>query len=254
VIAGIIGSDIDFDRISHARNILIETLLAQYESHMYKLYQTLYSDLPKDEKISSHEIGTRAYINSLLDILSYSHNQKEILSLAESQYNSSRTMTLRLGALSIIDRLSTQDRHPYIQDFIDRFANNALVMMKYFAIVGSTSRPDIITRIQQTEQESFYQEILPNHAKSLFGSFARNMESFHRKDGSGYGLLTDFILRIDPINPHTAARMSGAFKLFPKLNQESQTIMRPYLEKILSQEGLSKNTEEIVDKILNYHD
>ena len=73
------------------------------------------------------------------------------------------------------------------------------------------------------------------------------------KDGSGYSLLTDFILHIDSINPHTAARMSGAFKLFPKLNQESQAIMRPFLEKILSQEGLSKNTEEIVDKILNYH-
>ena len=127
-------------------------------------------------------------------------------------------------------------------------------MMKYFAIVGSTSRHDIVDRIRRTQQESFYQEILPNHAKSLFGSFARNMESFHMKDGSGYNLLTDFILHIDSINPHTAARMSGAFKLFPKLNQESQAIMRPYLEKILSQEGLSKNTEEIVDKILNYHD
>ncbi len=96
VIAGIIGNDIDFDRICNARNILIETLLAQYESHMQKLYQTLSQDLPKDEKTSSREIGTRAYMNSLLEILSYSHNQNDILSLAESQYNSSRTMTLRL--------------------------------------------------------------------------------------------------------------------------------------------------------------
>jgi hypothetical protein len=28
--------------------------------------------------------------------------------------------------------------------------------------------------------------------------------------------------------------------------------MRPYLEKILKKEWLSKNTEEIIDKILNY--
>jgi hypothetical protein len=38
------------------------------------------------------------------------------------------------------------------------------------------------------------------------------------------------------MNPHTAARMSGAFKLFPKLNKTSQDIMRPYLEKILKKE------------------
>ena len=252
VIAGSIGFDIDFDSIQDARNRLIGAILGRYENDIEKLYLSLRSGLPKDEKTSSREIGTRAYINSLLELLSYSENTSNILSLAESQYKESSTMTLRLAALSHIDRISTIDRHPFMQDFIDQFGTNALVMMKYFTIIGWSSRDDSVERIIQTQQESFYQKILPNHAKSLFGSFSRNLESFHKKDGSGYCLLTDFILEIDHINHHTAARMSGAFKLFPKLNLESQNIMRPYLEKILKKEWLSKNTEEIINKILNY--
>ncbi len=251
-IAGAIGQDIDFDRIRDARNSLIAIILWKYEKHIKTLYLSLRGDLPKDEKTSSYEIGTRAYMGSLLEILSYSENRSEILALAESQYLESRTMTLRLSSLAIIDRLSTQDRHPYIQEFIDQFADNSLVMMKYFAIVGSSSHDDSIERMKIAQQESFYDKLLPNHAKSLFGSFSRNLEFFHKKDGSGYNLLTDFILDIDSINPHTAARMSGSFKIFPKLNLESQDIMRPYLEKILQKEWLSKNTEEIIDKILNY--
>ncbi len=251
-IAGAISYDIDFDNIRDSRNALIGAILWIYEDHIRELYLSLRGDLPKDEKTSSYEIGTRAYMGSLLEILSYSENTSDILTLVESQYMESRTMTLRVGSLAIIDKLSTQDRHPYIQEFIDQFRNNSLVIMKYFSIVGSSSGDDIIERMKTTQQESFYDKILPNHAKSLFGSFSRNLEFFHKKDGSWYHLLTEFILDIDSINPHTAARMSGAFKIFPKLNIRSQDIMRPYLVKILQKEWLSKNTEEIIDKILNY--
>lgn len=181
-IAGIISHEIDFDHIQDARNILIGEILDQYMTKIQDLYRTLRSDLPKDEKTSAHEIGTRAYMNSLFDILSYSQNTEEILYVAETQYRESQTMTLRLGSLTIIDRLSTQDRHPYIQEFIDQFGNNSLVMMKYFVIVGSSSRDDVIERMRMAQQESFYDKLLPNHAKSLFGSFARNLEFFHKKD------------------------------------------------------------------------
>lgn len=136
VIAGSIGFDIDFDSIQDARNRLIGAILGRYENGIEKLYLSLRSGLPKDEKTSSREIGTRAYINSLLELLSYSENTSNILSLAESQYKESSTMTLRLAALSHIDRISTKDRHPFMQDFIDQFGTNALVMMKYFTIIG----------------------------------------------------------------------------------------------------------------------
>lgn len=66
----------------------------------------------------------------------------------------------------------------------------------------------MVENIQNIQKKPYYQESLPNHAKALFGAFTRNLAYFHNKDGSGYNLLTEFILKIDSINPHTAARMA----------------------------------------------
>ena len=251
-LAGASSTPIDYDIFSSARDTLITTLLARYEQDIIDLYEMLRTSLPTIEGITPVEIGTRAYMASLLSLLSYSSNTDSIAHIAETQYRESRTMTLRLSALSLLDRISNDTKNPYMQEFIDMYQSNPLVIMKYLAIVGSSQYESVTMNVRQTQNEVFYQKNLPNHAKALFGAFTKNLEYFHKKDGSGYALLTDFILDIDPINPHTAARMAGAFRIYPKLNLSSQDIMRPYLEKILQQEWLSANTTEIVDKILNY--
>ncbi len=159
-----------------------------------------------------------------------------MIRIAESQYQKSKTMTLQLSALILLDQYNEEERHPFLQKFIDTYQNNPLVIMKYLTLVGNSNHPKVVENIRKVQKESLYQENLPNHAKALFGTFSRNLEFFHKKDGSGYELLTDFILDIDTINPHTAARMAGAFKLYPKLSTECQGIMRPYLEKIYKRE------------------
>ncbi len=243
---------IDFDILSDARNTLIECILQAHEDRIIELYTALRSSLPNVEGITSFEIGTRAYMTRLLDLLSYSKNTKIIIILAEEQYNASHTMTLRLASLSLLSHFSRGARHPRIQEFIDSYGDNPLVIMKYLSMIAQSKYDTVVQDISRTKDEGFYRHDLPNHARALFGTFSKNLEFFHKKDGSGYALICDFIIKSDPSNPHTAARIAGAFSLFPKLNIASQDIMRPYLEKILSQEWLSKNTEEIIDKILHY--
>ncbi|MBC7503492.1 aminopeptidase N C-terminal domain-containing protein, partial [Candidatus Gracilibacteria bacterium] len=241
-----------YDVLANARDTLLSALLDRYEQDIITLYERLRVSLPAIEGISPQEIGTRAYMGSLLALLSYSHNIDNITHIAETQYKLSQTMTLRLSALSLLDSISIGNRHTYIQQFIDTYQDNPLVIMKYFSIVGGSQHESVVINVGNTQNEIFYQKNLPNHAKALFGAFTRNLEFFHKKDGTGYALITEFIINIDSINPHTAARMAGAFKIYPKLNLLSQDTMRPYLEKILQKEGLSVNTTEIIEKILHY--
>lgn len=241
---------IDFDLLSRARNTLIECILGRYEEKIINLYKSLGSELPKNEWTTSQEIALRSYIMSLLNILSYSKNREKIQKLAEFQYEHTQTMTLKLSALSLLNTFFQQGNHPYIQEFIEKYKNNALVIMKYFSLVWSSESDEVVKNIQKIRTQTYYQDALPNHAKALFGGFTRNLSYFHKKDGSGYNLLTDFILEIDDVNPHTAARMAWSFKIFPKLTQEGQEIMKPFLEKILKKRDLSKNTQEIIEKIL----
>ena len=207
-LAGASGDLIDYDVLSGARETLLISLLARYEQDIIALYETLRASLPAIEGITAIEIGTRAYMGSLLSILSYSSDTDRVTHIAETQYRESQTMTLRLSALSLLDRVSGNTRHLYIQEFIDTYKGNPLVIMKYFAIVGASQHGSVVVNVRHTQNEVFYQKNLPNHAKALFGAFTRNLEYFHKKDGSGYTLLTDFILDIDAINPHTAARMA----------------------------------------------
>ena len=41
---------------------------------------------------------------------------------------------------------------------------------------------------------------------------------------AGYGLLADWLIRLDPLNPQTAARMSTAFETWPRYDADRQAL------------------------------
>jgi aminopeptidase N len=161
-LAGSYPDSIDYDVLSSARETLITTLLARYEQDIIALYEMLRMSLPTIEGITPIEIGTRAYMGSLLSLLSHTSSIDRITRIAETQYSGSRTMTLRLSALSLLDRVSGGVRHPYVQEFIDTYHSNPLVIMKYFAIVGGSSHESVTMNVRKAQNEGFYQKNLPS--------------------------------------------------------------------------------------------
>jgi aminopeptidase N len=102
----------------------------------------------------------------------------------------------------------------------------------------------------ELQKDDVYDEKVPNLVRSLIGSFARNYRYFHAKDGSGYKFLAIKIINIDKINPQMASALAGAFKIYNKMNEINKKLMKEQLECVVSTHGLSKNTFEIIDKIL----
>ena len=91
----------------------------------------------------------------------------------------------------------------------------------------------------------------PNKARSLIGSFSRNVPHFHAEDGSGYRFIADKVIEIDRFNPQVAARLVQAFNLCNKLEPQRKNLVKQELQRIRAQEGLSKDVGEIVGKILD---
>ena len=85
----------------------------------------------------------------------------------------------------------------------------------------------------------------------MLSSFASNIQHFHRLDGKGYQLLGESIIEIDKFNPQLAARISNCFSQYHSIDIERQKRMKNILSNILEQPSLSKDTFEIVNKILN---
>ena len=72
----------------------------------------------------------------------------------------------------------------------------------------------------------------------------------HAADGSGYDFVADWLIRMDAVNPQTAARMTSLFETWPRYDAGRRARARAALERIAARPGLSRNTAEMVTRIL----
>ena len=86
---------------------------------------------------------------------------------------------------------------------------------------------------------------LKNHAFSRF-----NQLCFHSADGSGYEFLSEHVLKLDPLNPQTAARLVSVFNNWKKFEENNKTKMKDQLKRIVKTPKLSGDVFEIVSKAL----
>ena len=137
-----------------------------------------------------------------------------------------------------------------LNNFYNKYKNDTLVMNKYFSILSASNREGTLDRVIALQNDEVYDEKVPNLVRSLIGVFARNYKHFHAKDGNGYKFVADKIIEIDKINPQMASGLTGAFKIYEKMNSINKELMKVELEKIISQKELSKNVYEIVSRAL----
>ena len=126
-----------------------------------------------------------------------------------------------------------------------------LVIDKWFALQAMNAQPSALKTIRQLLRHEKFNLQNPNKVRAVIGSFAAgNPVQFNRPDGKGYQLVTKQILRIDRFNPQIAARMIGAFRSWQKLEPTRQSLMKDQLAMISQDPKLSKDSYEIVQRIL----
>ena len=91
----------------------------------------------------------------------------------------------------------------------------------------------------------------PNKVFSLLRTFIGNPIHFHAKNGAGYDLIANAILRIDPINAQVAARLARGFDQWKKFEAERQVLAKLAIEKILNYHKISSDTAEILNRTIN---
>jgi hypothetical protein len=69
---------------------------------------------------------------------------------------------------------------------------------------------------------------------------------FHRDDGAGYRFVVDWLIRLDPVNPQTTARLAASLGTWRMFDPGRQALMRGELERLSALPGLSRDTGEIV--------
>jgi aminopeptidase N len=237
---------VDCQKIYNAIEDLLHHLAITFKERFLEIYQQNHQT---DASLDAKSIAKRAIKNRVLKLLSVLES-KEIAELAKAQYNESLTMTDRVVALDVLEHTDEVLAKSAFEDFYSKYKENTLVMNKYFALLSSSLRDDILHRVKALQNDEVYDEKVPNLVRSLVGTFARNHKHFHAKDGEGYKFVADKIIHIDKINPQMASGLCQAFKIYDKMNEENQKLMKRELLRVVSTQGLSKNSFEIIDKIL----
>jgi len=91
----------------------------------------------------------------------------------------------------------------------------------------------------------------PNRARGLIGTFAtQNLSGFHAANGEGYTFFADQILALDKVNPQIAARLLTLMNNWRMFGRAQRVHAKAQLERIATQNSLSVDTQEIVDRSL----
>jgi len=239
--------EVDFVPIYLAKERLARELANIYKEKLLELYRQNHK--PKNKELDAISMGQRAIKNRVLRILS-ALESREIIDIAKEQYENSLTMTDRIVALDILENITSEEGEIALNDFYSRYKDDTLVMNKYFSIISASHRNGTLERVIASQNDEAYDEKVPNLVRSLIGVFARNYKHFHAIDGKGYSFVADKIIEIDKINAQMASGLCSAFKIYERLNKSNKILMKVELERVVSTQSLSKNSYEIISKIL----
>ena len=244
------AENIDPLRYHQAREALLDTLAVHFLPKWHELNRQAAKQENQSYEYSPEAAGWRT-LRNVCRAFVLRADPAHIETVAEKYGEMAQNMTHEWGILSAVNGNESDTRNRLLTQFADKFSDDALVMDKYFVLIGSSRRSDTLQQVQTALQHPKFSLENPNKARSLIGSFSRNVPHFHAEDGSGYRFIADKVIEIDRFNPQVAARLVQAFNLCNKLEPHRKNLVKQELQRIRAQEGLSKDVGEIVGKILD---
>jgi aminopeptidase N len=196
-------------------------------------FKGLYAKLTQSEMALTPEaMAKRSLRNTLLRYLAV-YGEDKYLELAHDQYQQQANMTDVMTAMSCLADSTHAKRNDVLNDFAQRWAADALVMDKWFAVQASADRADVLDQVKALQSHAAFSMKNPNKVRSLIGAFVNaNPRAFHAADGSGYEFLVDNVLVLDKTNPQIAARLLRTMSRWQRYDAKRQALMKSGLQRI----------------------
>ena len=169
---------------------------------------------------------------------------------AARQYAAADNMTVQNAALASL--LKAEKGTSQSQAFFEQWQGDRLVMDKWFGLQIACAAPAKAAGLAESlTNHALFDMKNPNRFRAVMGALAMNQAGFHYAGGAGYQLLADKLIALDALNPQTTARMCSVFQSWKRYDQPRQDLIRSQLDRIAATENLSRDTNEMVTRILN---
>ncbi len=238
---------VDIDGLHAARQRLRRRVAEALCEDLLVRYEQLRE--PGEYRIDAASMGRRRLRNVVLGWLA-ALDDDAVFQLLLDQYGARHNMTDVMAALTLIADSERPQREEVLADFAARWADEPLVMDKWFSVQAMAVHPDTLSRVRELMDHPAFSMTNPNRVRALIGAFVNgNPVNFHAADGSGYAFLVEQVLALDPLNPQIAARLARALSRWQRYDEQRQAHAQEALQRLVSA-GVSRDVYEIASRSL----
>ena len=242
-----IGRDVDPDALHAARESLraaIGTMLAPEFRAVIDAGEDAGPYAP-----DARGAGARAFRNTALSLLA-AGDPALGAELAGARFDGADNMTDRVAALAVLSLVPGAARDAAFARFSARYAEEPLVMDKWFALQAAIPEHATVDRVRRLMGHPSFSLAVPNRVYALIGAFGANPTQFNRRDGAGYDLVAEAVMALDGRNPQVAARLLGAFRSWRLMEPVRRERAEAALERIAAVPVLSPDVQELTARSL----
>jgi aminopeptidase N len=238
----------------HANRKAFRQAMAQHlQPEWQRLYEAMQTPGPFNPDAVS--AGKRSLKNLALGMLLIA-NPEEWAKPAQQQYTLANNMTDRYAALAHLVQNNVPDGIACLADFYDRFADDPLVVDKWFGLQSScpptnTNPASSLERVTALLEHPAFSYTNPNRVRSVIHSYCMgNPAGFHMRDARGYQFWAQSVLKLDAINPQIAARLARALDRWTVFAEPYRGQMQVALQAVAASKTLSADVNEVIVKAL----
>ncbi len=248
-VLNVLESPVDMDALTNAYNRVLKLVALKHRDLFNEMLQAYPQPTSADYSVA--DAGVRALRGMCMRYLSV-FTEPELRDMFKQAYQQANCMTERMNALEALNAYHDDFRAQVFADFSQRFADQPLVIDKWFAIQARYDADDTIERLERLAQDTRFDLTNPNRFRALLGTFAgQNLLRFHHKDGSGYRFVAEQIKRILAFNPQLSARMINVFSSVTRLDTDRKELVASLLQSLLNSKEISVDAREVAERILN---
>lgn len=241
---------LDPQALFSARETVVNALAKALASQWQNTYNQF--NLNKPYEYNGSAAGERSLKNLALSY--WAKADAAAWDAVQTQYHQADNMTDRYSALNTAIQNFSEQSNTLIEDFYQRFANEALVIDKWFTAQATRTSGEFShmhDTLTQLMAHPAFTNPNPNRLRSLIFAFCNsNPRHFHQANGAGYQFWAEQVLVIDAKNPQVASRLARTCEHWRTFAEPYQAQMKRALTRIAQANTLSDNTREIVHKAL----
>ena len=231
-----------------ALNSIITAFETDIAKHLSPQLEAVVEQFKDDKQQTAQSAGVRALLAACMYYLARLDTAIDYI----AEQANSGSMTLSLAALKALVLAQHQQQNALLGEFARRWADDVLVLDKWFNLQAMKQGEQALSDIGALFEHPHFSWQNPNRVRALLGPLTMsNPRVFHHKDGRGYELLGDVLVKLNEINPQNASRLITPLLAWRRYDAGRQQLMRAQLQRLMALPNLSKDLFEKVEKALS---